>query len=180
MPFASVFTTHIISFLSGCAGPIKTLTVFFFCLFVFYVSDLRTSYVIRWGEVCVFCLYFCLFSREKEKKQPPHQSGVASLIWSPHPLLFFFLLAPETQGARQTQTKTQEVHGHVALPRPAEHHGAGQGEGALLLFHERPALVSPCSKNSGEKIVIVKPNVQVSLHCSFKGPVCETMTAASI
>lgn len=104
---------------------------------------------------------------------------MASLIWFP-PLLFFFLLAPETQGARQTQTKTQEVHGHVALPRPAEHHGAGQGEGALLLFHERPALVSPCSKNSGEKIVIVKPNVQVSLHCSFKGPVCDTMTAASI
>lgn len=52
---------------------------------------------------------------------------------------FFYSPHSETQGARQTQTKTQEdLHGHVTLPSSSKHHGPREGEGTspndILLF----------------------------------------------
>lgn len=78
--------------------------------------------------------YFSLFlikKGKKNKKLPISQEQAHS---SGSSFCYLYPLAQETQGARQAQAKTQEVDGYVTLPRPAEHHGAGQGEGACLFF----------------------------------------------
>lgn len=103
----------------------------------FRISQLLINAVRECHKLLVGGLFLslCLLLKKKNNN---------SLCWgqlhsSVSPFVFYSPCS-ETQGARQAQTKTQEVHGHVALPCSSKHHGPGKGEGTHFFFKDMPNL----------------------------------------